>query len=287
MCGHCGCAKGSEVTITSLAGDAGQPAHHHHHGHGHGGLHHHHHHGHEHDHAHVHLPADPATVELGQAVLAKNDALAAANRAWFEARGILALNLVSSPGAGKTALLERTIADLGAELAISVIEGDQETLHDAERIRATGARSVQINTGTGCHLEAAMLARGLDLLAPPAHSVVMIENVGNMVCPSMFDLGEQAKVAILSITEGEDKPVKYPHMIRAATVLLLNKIDLLPFVRFDVERCLGFAREVNQDLRIFQISATTGAGLGSWYGWLRAMAGRAVAPKGRAGVGGG
>ncbi|MEZ5934056.1 MAG: hydrogenase nickel incorporation protein HypB [Alphaproteobacteria bacterium] len=219
------------------------------------------------------MHADRVSIELGQAVLAKNDRLAGDNRRWFSDRGITALNLVSSPGAGKTTLLERTIRDLGAEMEIGVIEGDQETLHDAERIQATGVKAVQINTGAGCHLEADMIARGLEMLRPSTGSVVMIENVGNMVCPSMFDLGERAKVAILSITEGEDKPIKYPHMVRAASVLLLNKIDLLPHLAFDVERCIGYAREVNPDLEIFRTSATTGEGLDGWYGWLRAQIG--------------
>jgi hydrogenase nickel incorporation protein HypB len=218
------------------------------------------------------MPVDTASIHLGEAVFAKNDRLAAVNRAWFAEHDITALNLVSSPGAGKTTLLERTIRDLGGEIVIEVIEGDQETLHDAERIQATGAKTVQINTGTGCHLEADMLKHGLDMLRPASGSLLMIENVGNMVCPSMFDLGEHAKVAILSITEGEDKPIKYPHMIRAASVMLLNKIDLLPHLDFDVGRCVDFARAVNPDLQIFQTSATTGEGLESWYGWLRAIA---------------
>jgi hydrogenase nickel incorporation protein HypB len=268
MCGHCGCSDGNLVTITNLAGTRGVDRHHHHHDHG------------EHDdghphHPHEHLPGDGVVVELSQAVLAKNDRLAAENRARLEAQGILALNLVSSPGAGKTTLLERTIRDLGGELSIHVIEGDQETLHDAERIKATGAPTIQINTGTGCHLEADMLARGIELLAPPAGSVLMIENVGNMVCPAMFDLGERAKGAVLSITEGEDKPIKYPHMIRAASALLLNKIDLLPDLDFDVGRCLVVAKQVNPDLQIFQVSATTGEGLFGWYRWLREAAGDA------------
>ena len=271
MCGHCGCSEGNQVTITDLTRrglDREQSAHRHDH----------HHHHDDHHHPHEHIPASSVSIELGEAVFAKNDRLAAANRAWFEERGITALNLVSSPGAGKTTLLERTIRDVGDELGISVIEGDQETLHDAERIRATGVKTVQINTGTGCHLEADMLARSLDMLAPPDSSLVMIENVGNMVCPSMFDLGEHAKVAILSITEGEDKPIKYPHMIRAASVLLLNKIDLLPHLDFDVDRCIDFARQVNPDLEIFRTSATSGAGLDGWYAWLLAEVGRKQTP---------
>ncbi|MGH9803095.1 MAG: hydrogenase nickel incorporation protein HypB, partial [Blastocatellia bacterium] len=184
-------------------------------------------------------------------------------------RGILALNLVSSPGSGKTTLLERTVLDLKDEFEIGVIEGDQETVNDAERIRATGCKAVQINTGTGCHLEADMLARGLEVLNPAPHSLLFIENVGNLVCPALFDLGERAKVAILSVTEGEDKPLKYPHMFRASELMILNKIDLLPYVRFDVERCLAYAQEVNPKIKVLQVSATTGAGMVDLYDWLR------------------
>ena len=188
-------------------------------------------------------------------------------------REVLALNLVSSPGSGKTTLLERTLLDLQGELAISVIEGDQETLNDAERIRATGCKAVQINTGAGCHLDADMLARGLQQLDPPRGSVVMIENVGNLVCPALFDLGEHAKVVILSVTEGEDKPVKYPHMFRASRLMLLNKIDLLPHLRFDVERCIAYARQVNPDIEVHRVSAETGEGMSAWYAWLRSHLG--------------
>jgi hydrogenase nickel incorporation protein HypB len=212
-------------------------------------------------------------VALEQAVLARNNQLAERNRGWFAGRNILALNLVSSPGAGKTTLLERTIRDLGGEIPLSVIEGDQQTLLDAERILATGCRVVQINTGTACHLDAAMVARGLEQLDPPPRSVVLIENVGNLVCPALFDLGERAKVVIVSVTEGEDKPLKYPHMFRAASVLVLNKTDLLPHVQFDVERFRGHARRVNPDLRFLQVSATRGDGLAEWYGWLREQVG--------------
>jgi hydrogenase nickel incorporation protein HypB len=208
-------------------------------------------------------------LRLEQEVLAKNNRLAERNRGWFAGRGIVALNLTSSPGAGKTTLLERTIRDLGAEIPISVIEGDQETVRDAERIRAAGSRAVQINTGSGCHLDAEMLARGLETLDPPLHSLVMIENVGNLVCPALFDLGEQAKVVIVSVTEGEDKPLKYPHMFRAGELLILNKIDLLPHVKCDVARLLEYARRVNPGLATMQVSATRGDGLEEWYAWLR------------------
>jgi hydrogenase nickel incorporation protein HypB len=207
-------------------------------------------------------------IHLEQEVLAKNQRLAERNRGWLAGRGVLALNLVSSPGSGKTTLLERTIRDLAGSIELQVIEGDQATLNDAQRIRATGCKVVQINTGTGCHLDADMLARALDGLDPPSNSVLMIENVGNLVCPALFDLGERAKVVILSVTEGEDKPVKYPHMFKASTVMLLNKIDLLPHLRFDVDACIASAKEVNPAIQVFQVSAQTGEGMGDWYDWL-------------------
>ena len=207
-------------------------------------------------------------IELEQQVLAKNDKLAAENRGWFASRGIGALNLVSSPGSGKTTLLERTIRELGARTKISVIEGDQATANDAERIRATGARAIQINTGTGCHLDASMVAKVLPELDPPRGSLVMIENVGNLVCPALFDLGERAKVLLASVTEGDDKPLKYPHMFRAASLVLLSKIDLAPYVPFSRERFTAAVAEVNPRARVMAISSTTGEGLESWYGWL-------------------
>jgi hydrogenase nickel incorporation protein HypB len=227
-----------------------------------------------HDHHHPHHENDDhdhRTVTLEQAILAKNDRLAERNRGWLGGREILAVNLMSSPGAGKTTLLERTIRDLAGRVTLRVIEGDQATDHDAARIRATGCRAVQINTGAGCHLDAEMLARGLEALKPPFGSVVMIENVGNLVCPALFDLGERAKVVILSVTEGEDKPVKYPHMFQAADAVLLNKIDLLPHLAFDLDRCIDFAHRVNPRARVLAVSATTGEGMGEWYDWLEAQ----------------
>jgi hydrogenase nickel incorporation protein HypB len=208
-------------------------------------------------------------VTIETRILAKNDALAAKNRAWFAGREILALNLVSSPGAGKTTLLERTIRDLKADVPLYVLEGDQATANDGERIRAAGAPAVQINTGTGCHLEADMVARGLMQLGPPSGSVVMIENVGNLVCPAMFDLGERAKVVVFSVTEGEDKPLKYPHMFAAAEVMILSKIDLLAHVDFDIEAAIANARAVNSDIKVLRVSARSGQGLDAWYDWLR------------------
>jgi hydrogenase nickel incorporation protein HypB len=211
----------------------------------------------------------PRLLRLERAVLSRNDEIAARNRSWLAARRIVALNLVSSPGSGKTTLLERTILDLGASVAVSVVEGDQETDNDARRIRATGAPALQVNTGTGCHLDAAMLERALPALGPPERSVVFVENVGNLVCPALFDLGERAKVLVASVTEGDDKPEKYPHMFRASSVLVLNKVDLLPHVTFSVDRFLERARRVNPALRVFLVSATRGDGLDGWCSWVR------------------
>ncbi len=209
-------------------------------------------------------------VQVERDLLAANDGRAARNRARFDARGILALNLVSSPGSGKTTLLCRTIEALGGRLAIAVIEGDQQTSRDAERIRATGARALQINTGKGCHLDAQMIERAVEQLAPADSSLLFIENVGNLVCPAAFDLGEAHKVAILSVTEGEDKPLKYPDMFAAASVMLLNKIDLLPYVSFDLATAEAYARRVNPSLEVMRVSATTGEGFDAWLSWLEA-----------------
>ncbi len=278
MCTICGCSDTQEVAYTV----PGAPAHaHEHDGHTHG---HDHAHPHSHDHAdphvhdHLHSHAQAAavhaamhgrTIALEQDILAKNHVLAERNRGWFEGRGVLALNLMSSPGSGKTSLLERTIRALSDEVSICVVEGDQASTNDAERIRATGCAVIQVNTGTGCHLEADMLARGVQQLNPRPGSLVLVENVGNLICPALFDLGERAKVVILSVTEGEDKPTKYPHMFRACRLMLLNKIDLLPHVRFDVDRCIAHAREVNSDIQVLQVSAETGQGMEAWYQWLR------------------
>ena len=217
----------------------------------------------------IHAQMHGRKISLEQDILKKNNLIAAQNRHWFQARNILALNLVSSPGSGKTTLLTRTIEDLKAEISFSVIEGDQETVNDAQKIRATGCKVVQINTGTGCHLEANMIQKGYQDLDPLPSSIVAIENVGNLVCPALFDLGEYAKVAILSVTEGDDKPIKYPHMFRASQVMILTKIDLLPYVQFNVDHCLEYALQVNPELTIFQVSTVTGNGLNNWYKWLK------------------
>jgi hydrogenase nickel incorporation protein HypB len=209
-------------------------------------------------------------VQIEQDILSKNNQYAAANRSYFREHGILALNLVSSPGSGKTTLLTRTIEDLTSDYAMVVIEGDQQTANDAERIRATGVKALQINTGKGCHLDGHMVGHALESLQPDDGSLLFIENVGNLVCPAAFDLGEAHKVAILSVTEGEDKPLKYPDMFHAADLMLLNKIDLLPHLNFDVERCIGYARQVNPRIQVLQVSATSGEGMDAWYQWIAA-----------------
>lgn len=211
-------------------------------------------------------------VSIEQDVLAKNDTHARKNREWLEQRGILALNLVSSPGSGKTSLLERTLIELRGELPLAVIEGDQQTSHDAERIRATGVSALQINTGKGCHLEAHQIDRALKDMDLDEGSLLFIENVGNLVCPALFELGEAGKVVILSVTEGEDKPLKYPDMFHRAALIIVNKVDLLPYLNFDIELCLAYIRKVNQDAPIIRLSATTGEGMRDWHEWLRARA---------------
>ena len=194
--------------------------------------------------------------------------LAADNRGWFAERGITAVNLMSSPGSGKTSLLERTIAELALEREVCVIEGDQETLVDAERITAAGARAVQVNTGAGCHLDAPMVQRAAAELAPADGALLFIENVGNLVCPALFDIGEHAKVVVISVTEGDDKPLKYPHMFAAADLVVVNKTDLLPYVDFDVARLTAGARALRAGVEVLPLSARTGENLDTWYGWL-------------------
>ncbi len=215
---------------------------------------------------------DTETIVLERKVLAKNDELAARNRSALAARNILALNLVSSPGAGKTTLLESTIRRLRTERAVAVSEGDQETPLDAERIEATGAPVVQINTGAGCHLDAAMVHRAIDTLDPEPGALLLIENVGNLVCPGLFDLGEHGKVLITSVTEGTDKPLKYPHMFAVAELVIVNKIDLLPYVDFDLHTCVKYVRRINPGSTIIPMSATTGEGIEAWYEWIEARA---------------
>jgi len=279
MCTVCGCAEGE----TTIEGHAHKHSHDHPHTHGHA---HHHHHalgGDTHDYgqgpAHAHAPglSQGRMVQIEQNILGKNNQYAAANRRYFADHGILTLNLVSSPGSGKTTLLTRTLQDLQGALPISVIEGDQQTANDADRIRATGVRAIQVNTGKGCHLDAHMVGHAIDALQPADDSVLFIENVGNLVCPAAFDLGEAHKVAILSVTEGEDKPLKYTDMFHAADLMLLNKIDLLPYLNFDLESCIANARRVNPKIDIMQVSATSGEGMDGWYRWLREARQRVVA----------
>jgi hydrogenase nickel incorporation protein HypB len=264
MCGTCGCGTDEATMIEIESGrrvalDAPDFVHAHegHHGHGHD-------HAHDHDHGHGHV----TTIELNARIMAKNDLAAARNRGWFEGRDVFALNVMSAPGAGKTTLLERTVAQLKGRERIFVLEGDQATARDGARMQAAGATAVQINTGRGCHLDADMVARGVAALKPPAGALLFIENVGNLVCPALFDLGEARRVAILSVTEGDDKPMKYPDMFRAADLLLLNKIDLLPHVDFDADRAEAAAREVNPAIESLRVSARTGEGLAGWYQWL-------------------
>ena len=218
-------------------------------------------------HGHGHAP--PRTVVLEERVLARNDLLADANRRWLTDRGVHAVNLMSSPGSGKTTLLARTVRELGTQRPVAVVEGDQETVLDAERIRAAGCPVVQINTGEGCHLDAAMLRRGLDELDVAAGSLVFVENVGNLVCPALFDLGETCRVVVMSVTEGADKPAKYPHMFRTADLVLINKLDLLPYVDFDPDLCAERIHRINPVARVLLVSATAGTGLAAWYAWLR------------------
>ncbi len=278
MCTVCGCGS-DEVSVEG---------HTHEHDHGHGHSHDHgpeHHHAHDHDHhshgeggdihygtgpARAHVPglSQSRMVEIEQNILGKNDEYANANRRFFAERGVLVLNLVSSPGSGKTTLLTRTITDLRDDFDVAVIEGDQQTTNDAERIRETGVPALQINTGKGCHLDAHMVGHALEKLDPTPGGILFIENVGNLVCPAAFDLGEAHKVAILSVTEGEDKPLKYPDMFHAADLMLLNKIDLLPYLDFDVEQCIEYARRVNPRIQVLQVSATSGEGMDRWYQWI-------------------
>ncbi|MEH6627509.1 MAG: hydrogenase nickel incorporation protein HypB [Motiliproteus sp.] len=288
MCTTCGCASGN-TSIEGQAIEHGHPEHKHahpheqHHGHTHEQGHHH---GHSHDHGHqhdekgdLHYGKGPAgshapgltqqrMVQIEQDILGKNDLYAAANRERLLAHDLLALNLVSSPGSGKTTLLTRTITDIKDRLNCAVIEGDQQTANDADRIRSTGVKAVQINTGKGCHLDAHMVGHALQQFDLKAEEVLFIENVGNLVCPAAFDLGEAHKVAILSVTEGEDKPLKYPDMFHAADIMILNKIDLLPYLNFDVDLCIEYARRVNPDIDVLQVSATSGEGMEQWYDWI-------------------
>ena len=294
MCTVCGCGDSKlEHSHDHEHGHGHGPHHHHGHDHGHGHDHDHHHghdhaheHGHEHTHdlhygkglAGVHVPgmSQARIIQIEQDILGKNDSLAARNRAFLADRGIFALNLVSSPGSGKTTLLCRTVEMLSGRFPVAVIEGDQQTSNDADRIRATGAPAIQVNTGKGCHLDADMVARACERLNPAEDSVLFIENVGNLVCPAAFDLGEAYKVAILSVTEGEDKPLKYPDMFAAAGMMILTKTDLLPHLDFDVDACVANARKVNPDIVVLRLSSRTGEGMAEWLAWIAEGRKRAI-----------
>ena len=287
MCTVCGCGEG-EVRVEGVDKARGRK-----HDHGH----HHHDHQHVHDNGHQHHHGDDGTLDYGAGeagaavpgmsrgrmiqlehdILAKNNSYAAENRKFFTNHGILALNLVSSPGSGKTALLVKTIGLLGDRLKSYVVEGDQQTSADAERIRATGAPAIQINTGKGCHLDGHMVGHAVEHLAPDDGSVVFIENVGNLVCPAAFDLGEAHRVAILSVTEGEDKPLKYPDMFAASDLVLINKTDLLPYLDFDIEAAIANARKINPAIKVLQVSAKSGEGMDAWIAWLAAARAMALA----------
>lgn len=281
MCGTCGCGDDS-VRITKPGENHTHEHTHEHthkdghtHSHDHTHSHHHHdeHHTHDHEHPHTHEHSHDHThsheINLEIDVLNKNNLLAERNRGYFEAKNIFALNLVSSPGSGKTSLLERTIKDLGKEISMYVIEGDQQTLNDAERIMNAGAPAIQINTGNGCHLDADMVNKASKELEIKDNSVLIIENVGNLVCPSMFDLGESKRVVIISTTEGEDKPLKYPYMFQSSDICIINKTDLLPYVDFNVEKAKEYAMQVNHHLEFFEVSVKTGEGMDKWYSWLK------------------
>ena len=223
-------------------------------------------HQHDHDHSHSH---SKTIVEVEKDVLYENNMLAQRNRGYFEAKNILALNLVSSPGSGKTSLLERTLTDLKELFTCYVIEGDQQTSRDADRIHATGTKVAQINTGKGCHLDAHMVLHAVQGMKPTENSILFIENVGNLVCPAMFDLGEKERVVIISVTEGDDKPIKYPDMFHTSTLCIINKTDLLPYVPFSMDKCREYARQVNPNLQFIEVSCTNGEGLPAWYQWLK------------------
>jgi hydrogenase nickel incorporation protein HypB len=250
MCGVCGCGnEDGKATIM-------KPNEEHHHDHTHGD--------HDHDHDHHHK----TVIDLEQDILHQNNMDAARNRGYFEAKNILAMNLVSSPGSGKTSLLEKTLIDLKDKHTFYVIEGDQQTMNDAKRIDALNIPVVQVNTGKGCHLESNMVYGAVKKLNPTDNSILLIENVGNLVCPSMFDLGESNRVVIISTTEGEDKPIKYPDMFLTSSICLINKIDLLPYLNFDIEQLKEYALRVNPKLKFFEVSATTGEGMEKWYSWM-------------------
>ncbi|MBI3137037.1 MAG: hydrogenase nickel incorporation protein HypB [Sphingobacteriales bacterium] len=248
MCATCGCDANASSSIRQIGETHPHP--------------------HDHDHTHDHSHSK-TIIEVEKDVLYENNLLAQRNRGYFEARNVLALNLVSSPGSGKTSLLERTLTDLKDHFTCYVIEGDQQTSRDADRIHATGTRVAQINTGKGCHLDAHMILHAVQGMKPAENSILFIENVGNLVCPAMFDLGEKERVVIISVTEGDDKPIKYPDMFHTSTLCIINKIDLLPYVPFSMDKVKEYARQVNPGLSFLEVSCTSGEGLSAWYQWLK------------------
>lgn len=256
MCDTCGCSQPDGAITIRKPGEEGH-SHPHQHEHDHT---------HPHDHSHAHSHSRTIIVETD--ILAKNNLIAERNRGYFEAKNIFTLNLVSSPGSGKTTILEKTISTLKKQITCAVIEGDQQTMNDAERIAATGAAVVQVNTGTGCHLDSEMINEGAKKLNLENDSILFIENVGNLVCPALFDLGEAHKVVIISVTEGDDKPHKYPTMFSVSDLCIINKTDLLPYVDFDVEKCKEYARQVNPNIEFIEMSATKGDGMEKWTNWL-------------------
>ena len=284
MCGTCGCGENTAgITVTLIDHEVNKEAlvgspngHMHHHHHHHGGHHHHHHdghHQHHHDghHHHHHDPIHSKVIEVEKDILLQNSLEAARNRGYFEAKHIVAINLVSSPGSGKTTLLENTLGTLKEHVDVSVIEGDQQTFNDANRIAALDVPVVQINTGKACHLDASMVHNAIHKLNPPNNSMLFIENVGNLVCPAMFDLGESRRVVIMSVTEGEDKAIKYPDMFLSSQLCIINKIDLLPYVDFDLEKAKDYALKVNHHLEFIELSATQGTGMDQWSAWLETI----------------
>lgn len=267
MCSTCGCDQPEEqVTIRKPGEVSSEEIHQNSHSHSHDGIYHTHDHSHEHSHDSHHHSRE---ILIEQDILLKNNLLAERNRGFFEAKELTVFNLVSSPGSGKTSLLERTIKELKNEKQFYVIEGDQQTMNDAERIHSTGTPVVQINTGQGCHLDSIMIQKALKEFDSLSPGYLMIENVGNLVCPALFDLGETKRVVIMSVTEGEDKPIKYPTMFKSADLCIINKIDLLPYLDFDLKKAKDYAKQVKNNLEFIELSVRSGDGMENWYDWIR------------------
>lgn len=258
MCDSCGCEDHGQVKIYKPGDKHGDHTHGHHHAHDHS-LPDHHHHG----------KTAHREISVEKDILTKNDLMAERNRGFFEALNVFALNMVSSPGSGKTSIIEKTIAELGGKLDFYVIEGDQQTAYDAERVQRAGGKAIQVNTGNGCHLDANMVNRAVKEFDLKPKSILIIENVGNLVCPAMFDLGEQKRIAIFSVTEGDDKPEKYPTIFHTSDACIINKTDLLPYVDFDMEKAKIVARQLNPEMVFFEVSAKTGEGMKEWFDWLK------------------